>query len=152
MRRNLELKEQAELLSNNYIGRLGYISAASPYVVPITYYYDPGSNTIISYSGEGHKVKAMRKNPAVALEVDEVTSINNWKSVLVHGSFEEFKGIDAKQQLHLFSDGVKSVLNRTKELKARFLSEFSSKIYADGHPVVFRINIDEITGKLRQSG
>ena len=151
MRRNLEQKEQLELLSNKYIGHLAYISAAAPYVVAITFYYDPKSNSIISYSGEGHKIKAMRKNSAVALVVDDIESINNWKSVLVHGSFEEIQGIDAKHHLHQFSDGVKSILNRTVELKARFLREFSSKIHANGHPVVFRIKIDDITGKLRQS-
>lgn len=151
MRRNLELAEQEELLSNNYIGHLSYILTSTPYIVPITYYFDQYSNSILSYSAEGHKIKAMRKNPSVALMVDEITSVNNWKSILVHGSFEEIEGIDAKQQLHLFSDGVKSVLNRTVELKARFISEFSSKIYANGNPVVFRIKIDEITGKLRQS-
>ena len=151
MRRNLEQKEQLELLSNNYIGRLAYISAGRPYAVAITFYYEPDSNSIISYSGEGHKIKAMRKNPLVALVVDEVESINNWNSVLVHGTFEEIEGIDAKHHLHQFSEGVKNILNRTVELKARFLSEFSSKIHADGHPIVFRINIDEITGKLRKS-
>lgn len=151
MRRNLEQKEQLGLLSNNYIGHLAYISASSPYVVPITFYYEPNSNSIISYSGEGHKIKAMRKNPSVALVVDEIETVNNWKSVLVHGTFEEFQGIDAKHHLHQFSDGVKNILNRTVELKARFLSEFSSKIQANGQPIVFRINIDEITGKLRQS-
>jgi len=151
MRRNLELTEQTELLSNNYIGHLGYNLGGTPHVLPITYYFDEGSNSIISYSGEGHKITAMRKNPTVALVVDEIESIHNWKSVLVHGTFEEIQGIDAKHYLHMFSDGVKSILNRTVELKARFISEFSSKIHADGHPVVFRINIDEITGKLRQS-
>ena len=135
MRRNLIGREHIEILSNNYIGYLAYLDVASPYVVPITYHYDSATNSITSYSSEGHKIKAMRKNPAVAISVNEITSVADWQSVMVHGKFEELQGIDAKHMLH----------------EARFISEFSAKIEAEGTPIVFRINIDEITGKLRQS-
>lgn len=151
MRRNLDRKEGVELLSNNYIGHLGYISGSYPYVVPITYYYDETTNTITSYSSEGHKIVALRKNPIVSLCVDEITSVADWQSVLVHGTFEELSGIDAKHMLHEFSEGVKSILNRTKGKEAQFISEFSAKIEANKAPVVFRIKIKDITGKLRES-
>jgi len=151
MRRNLEQEEQLKLLSNNYIGHLAYISASSPYVVPMTFYYDPSTNSIISYSGEGHKTKAMRKNPSVTFVVDEITSVADWQSVQVHGTFEELQCVDAKHMLHEFSEGVKSILNRTKGKKAQFISEFSAKIEAEKIPVVFRIKINEITGKSRES-
>ena len=151
MRRKLQKKECLSILNNNYIGHLAYISGASPFVLPITYYYDSTTNSITSYSSKGHKVKAMRKNPSVALGVDEIDSVKNWRSVMVHGTFEELEGIDAKHMLHEFSQGVKNLINRTAEKEAHFISEFSSKIYADDNPVVFRININEITGKLRDS-
>ena len=151
MRRNLIGREHIEILSNNYIGYLAYLDVASPYVVPITYHYDSATNSITSYSSEGHKIKAMRKNPAVAISVNEITSVADWQSVMVHGKFEELQGIDAKHMLHEFSEGVKRILSRTGEKEARFISEFSAKIEAEGTPIVFRINIDEITGKLRQS-
>ncbi len=32
-----------------------------------------------------------------------------------------------------------------------FISEFSSKIYGQGIPIVYRIKIQEITGKFRES-
>ena len=87
MRRNLEATEHIEILSNNYVGNLAYISGASPYIVPMTYYHDSASNTITSYSSDGHKIAAMRKNPAVALIVNEITSVADWQSVQVHGTF-----------------------------------------------------------------
>ena len=151
MRRNLEATEHIEILSNNYVGNLAYISGASPYIVPMTYYHDSASNTITSYSSDGHKIAAMRKNPAVALIVNEITSVADWQSVQVHGTFEELTGIDAKHMLREFSEGVKNILSRTKGKEAQYISDFSAKIEAEEAPIVFRIKIDEITGKKRAS-
>ena len=147
MRRNLKEKEAIELLSNNYIGHLGYLSGSYPHVVPITYYYDEATHTITSYSSEGHKIDAMRKNPMVSLCVDDIRSVANWESVLVHGTFTELTGIDAKHMLRQFSEGVKSIINRAPEKNAQFISEFSAKIEKEKTPLVFRIKIEEITGK-----
>lgn len=151
MRRNLREKEGIELLENNYIGQLAYILGGHPYIVPITYYYDRDTHTITSYSSEGHKMSAMRKNPSVALGVNEITSVADWQSVMVHGTFEELQGIDAKHMLREFSEGVKRILNRTKGEETRFISDFSAKIEAEERPIIFRIKINEITGKTRMS-
>ncbi len=151
MRRNLNLKEGVELLTKNYIGHLAYISSSSPYVVPITYYYDEATHTITSYASEGHKIDAMRKNPLVSLCVDEIYSVTNWQSVLVHGTFEELSGIDAKYMLREFSYGIKHIINQTPSKNAQFISEFSAKIEKEKTPLVFRIKINEITGKKRDS-
>lgn len=151
MRRNLKEKECIELLSNNYIGHLGYLSGSYPYVVPITYYYDEATHTITSYSSEGHKIDGMRRYPMVSLCVDDINSVSDWESVLVHGTFTELTGIDAKHMLREFSEGVKSIINRTPEKNAQFISEFSAKIEKEKTPLVFRIQIEEITGKKRAS-
>lgn len=151
MRRNLEPKEGIAILENNYIGQLAYAAGANPFIVPITYYYDKATHTIISYSSVGHKLETMRKNPSIALGVSEITSVANWQSVVVHGTFEELQSIDAKHMLRQFSEGVKSILNRTRGKEAKYISEFSAKIESEKTPVVFRIKINEITGKSRES-
>lgn len=151
MRRNLDEKECKKLLEQNYIGRLAYISGGFPHIVPITYFYDSETNTITSYSSEGHKIKEMRKNTAVCLATDEISSIGNWKSVLVQGTFEELSRIDAKHMLHEFSEGVKKVIHNKNGKNPKYISEFSAKINAEDAPIVFRINITEFTGKLRSN-
>lgn len=151
MRRNLEHAENLRILSSNYIGNLAYISGASPYIVPMTYYYDRESNTITSYSSEGHKIAAMRKNNTIAFMVNQIKSVANWQTVQVHGTFEELKGIDAKNMLHEFSKGIKDILSRTKGTYPEYISEFSAKIESEGSPIVFRIKINAITGKKRES-
>ncbi|WP_299667885.1 pyridoxamine 5'-phosphate oxidase family protein [uncultured Polaribacter sp.] len=148
MIKNLSQKESADLLANNYIGYLGYIYKDCPFIVPITYFFD-GKNTIILYSSEGHKTAAMRKNQRVSLQVSEIKNIDNWDSVLAHGVFEELSGNDAKRSLHEFATGIKHLILTKEEKNLHFIGEFSSKIYKDEIPVIFKITIDEITGKNR---
>jgi len=150
MIRTLNKKEITMLLESNYIGNLSYIYRNRPFIAPITYFFDKDNNNIIGYSAEGHKVKAMRKNPNVCLSVSDIDSVNSWRSVLAHGTFIELSGSDAKAQLHEFSLGIKDLIINKEHRKLDFISEFSAKIYKNNLPVVFRIKVDELTGKIRQ--
>ncbi|RNC87742.1 MAG: flavin mononucleotide-binding protein [Winogradskyella sp.] len=149
MIKNLTKQEISYVLKSHYIGHLAYTYLGKPFVVPITYYYDEKNTTIICYSGEGHKINALRKNNNVALEVSEINSVNNWRSVLVHGQYEELKGSTAKAELHGFSLGVKDLIIKNEQRELNFISEFSSKIYKGEIPIVFKILIEDITGKER---
>ena len=146
---NLEQREIDYILENNYIGNLGYISQDKPFVVPITYYFDKEKNIIICYSGDGHKMNAMRKNSAVSLQVADIDSVIDWRSVLVHGDFELHFASAAKSYLHQFSLGVKNIITKKEHHKPDFISEFSSKIYNEEVPIVFTIKVKEITGRKR---
>jgi nitroimidazol reductase NimA-like FMN-containing flavoprotein (pyridoxamine 5'-phosphate oxidase superfamily) len=148
---DLSSNECIRVLKTNYTGHLGFISQGDPYVLPITFYYNQADNTIISYSEEGHKIKAMRINRSVSLQVEEVVSNSNWQSVLVHGTFEEIKGSNAKYLLHQFAEGVKNILNVKEHKHPEFISEFSSKTYSGGVPIVYRIKILEIKGKRKET-
>ena len=150
MFKNLEEKEKEFILENNYIGQLGYIYNKRPYVIPITYYYDRVNHAIICYSGDGHKMNAMRKNNAVSLQVVEIETIDNWRSILVHGVFEQKNGSDAKAYLHKFSLGVKEIILEKEQKKVNCISEFSNKIYKDDIPTIFLIKVEEILGKMRK--
>lgn len=151
MYKDLETKDNLFVLENNYLGHLAYVYEDMPFVVPITYFYDHESNAIICYSGEGHKMNAMRKNNRVALNVVDVNALTKWKSVMIHGTFEQLFGSDAKAYLHTFSLGIKK-LAIEKEMKSlSFISEFSSKSVGENLPMIFVIKIDAITGKMRSN-
>ena len=149
MRRSLTTKECYNILSNNYIGNLGYLYRNRPFIVPITFFYDKKQACIISYSAEGHKVKAMRKNNSICLEVAEIESVDHWRSILVHGSFQQLEGSEAKAYLHEFSLGVKDLIFEKEGRDLDFISQFSSKIYNDEIAVIYKLKIEEITGKIR---
>jgi len=145
----LEANESLQILQNNYIGRLGYIYNNRPYIVPMTYYYNQENHSLICYSAEGHKIKAMRKNNNVSFEVEEIKSVDNWKSLVIHGTYEELSGSDIRYQLHIFSLGVKKIIKVNERREVDFISEFSSKIYKNDLPITFLIRISEIIGKER---
>ncbi|WP_432410051.1 pyridoxamine 5'-phosphate oxidase family protein [Rasiella sp. SM2506] len=150
MIKTLDTKEKMLLLSSNYIGSLGYIFQNKSFVVPITYFYNKEQDNIICYSANGHKITALRKNNAVALSVTTINSMNDWKSIMVQGTYKEMKGVTAKALLHQFSLGVKDLILRKELQDMDFISQFSSKIYKDDTPIVFTINIEEITGRMRK--
>lgn len=149
MIRKLGKEECLTLFENNYIGHLAYIYQNQPYMVPMTYFFDKKLNSIICYSAEGHKINAMRKNNEVSFEVTEIESVNNWKSVLAHGTYEEVSGSEIKLKLHAFSLGVKNIIKHKENRELKFISEFSSKIYKNDLPIAFMIKIEDITGKGR---
>ncbi len=148
---NSSIAENKQILATNYIGHLAYVSGQTPQVIPITYYYDEKNNCILSYSAEGNKIRSMRQHKLVSVQVEEIQSLTNWKSVLVQGEYEELSGPDAKHLLHVFCEGVKKNIKYKIGDQPKFLEEFSSKIHESGRPIVYRIKIHDISGKERTS-
>lgn len=151
MVKNLSIDACLELLQNNHVGKLAYIYGQWPHITPITYCHDSDEKCIISYSAEGHKMHAMRSYGNVALQVDEIVTIQEWKSVLVQGQFEQLNGSSAKYYLHRFAQGVRSAIERQGGETPRFIKDFSSKLDDRGMPLVYRISITDIVGKYRRN-
>lgn len=83
----LDINEIEEVLKNNTIGHLGCSDGADVYIVPINYRYD--NDFILCYSLEGLKIHIMRKHPSVCFEVNEIKNANEWKCVVINGTYEE---------------------------------------------------------------
>ena len=150
MIRTLNQTEQFVILNTNYIGNLAYLYQGRPFVAPITYFYNQEQNTVICYSALGHKISALRKNNAVSLCVSDIVSVNDWKSVLVHGTYKEESGSTAKALLHQFSLVIKDLILKKEMRDLDFISQFSSKINMNNLPIVFTLSIEEITGRMRK--
>ena len=150
MIKDLSAARIVKILQNNYTGSLGFIAHKSPYVLPVTYYFDPEHKAVISYATEGHKTRAMRESPKVSLLVVEQDSPDRWRSVLAHGVYEELHQIDAKFYLKEFSTGVSKLLESKGIATPSAISEFSSKSDLQTDPLVYRIRISDWTGKYRE--
>lgn len=148
MTKILSSKEKKSILNKNYVGNLSYMYHNEPFVVPITYLYDEEQNHIICYSRIDHKINALRKKKAVTLSVSAINSESKLESVLVKGKYRERSGSGAKAILHQFSLGVKKIILNNQQKKLEFINEFSSKTIGNDIPVVFTIEIEEITSKL----
>ncbi|MDT7827462.1 pyridoxamine 5'-phosphate oxidase family protein [Pricia sp. S334] len=148
--KNMTTSECLQLLSENYIGRLAYISGRTPHINPITFYHDAEEKCILSYSSPGFKIQAMKKHRPVALQVDDIRSIQEWRSVLVQGNFEELEGSTAKKQLHRFAEGVQRTIAKKDGETPKFIQDFSSRLQERHIPIVYRIHITDIVGKSRR--
>lgn len=136
MIKDLSQDKSRELLRRSRIGRLGCIADGEPYVVPVNYLFD-GESAVI-HSLPGRKITAMRSNPRVCLQVDEVEDDLTWKSVLAFGTYEEIKNSDERARA-------------MSRLLACFpqLTPVESLIAYDAatpDPIVFRIRFDKVTG------
>lgn len=128
--------ESREVLTGARVGRLGCIADGEPYVVPISYYF--ADDCVYSHSLPGLKISALRKNPRACLQVDDIASDFQWRSVLVFGKYEEILKPSER------SDILNKLLQRFP-----MLTPVESAMADDGGPpliIVYRIRIDRITG------
>lgn len=84
-----ELTEQEckAILAEARVGHLACAKDGRPYVVPITFAFE--ERHIYSFSLPGQKIDWMRQNPNVCLQADAPAERREWKSVVVHGVYEE---------------------------------------------------------------
>ena len=83
----LNTEDVEALLHQQMVGRIGCQADDRIYVVPISYAYD--GTYIYGHALEGMKIFAMRKNPHVCFEVDNLKNLANWQSVISWGVYEE---------------------------------------------------------------
>ena len=131
----LSPEEARALLNASRVGRLGCVYEGGPYVVPINYVLD--GESVYIHSLPGRKVEALRANPRVCLQVDEVTDPYHWRSAIAFGDYEEVTDQTERDRA-------------VRTLYARFpnLTPVESVPVHDGQSsvVIFRIRIDEVTG------
>jgi nitroimidazol reductase NimA-like FMN-containing flavoprotein (pyridoxamine 5'-phosphate oxidase superfamily) len=126
--------ESRELLHRQTLGHLGCCEENTPYVIPINYYFD--GDHIYVHSLPGRKIRTMRANPRVCLQVDEITDAYNWHSVIAFGSFEEL--VDQAEREHMLSAMFRHLPHLTP-VESKIRSSISETI-------VFRIRIERISG------
>ena len=136
-----------EVLKRNVLGHLGCNDGFNTYVYPIHFLYD--GKFIICHSQAGDKIQVMRQNKRVCLQVDEIKNELNWKSVMIHGEFQELEEERnryyamktlVEHMLHIKIGETASLPNLVKHSE-QLLSQRNSR------PIIYRIVIDEKTGR-----
>src|SRR5262245_49675408 len=85
--------EIEQLLRTATVGRIACCahgidgSDGRPFVVPLAYGYD--GEAIYALSGVGRKIRIMRAQPLVSVEVDAAEAPDRWRSVIAEGVYEE---------------------------------------------------------------
>ena len=136
MIKNLSREESLKLLRSGRLARLGCVTDEGPYVVPVSYVFD--GECVFIHSLPGRKVAALRADPRACLQVDDIASDSQWRSVIAFGVYEEVTAPDERER----------VLGRLLK-QYPTLTPVEATIVQDAQPpnvVVFRIRVDKITG------
>lgn len=137
--------EVDEFLSKQIIGRIGCHADGFTYIVPVSYVFD--DKYFYGHTTEGMKMNILRKNPKICFEVDDITKLDNWKSVICQGEFEEI--LDEGERL----EAMKKLNSRSFPSSASTLMKlselwpFNESNSRDLEGVFFRIRILEKTGR-----
>ncbi len=93
--RNLTAVECQALLRAHHIGRLAYAYKQRVDIEPLHFVAD--GEWLYLRTGRGTKVAMLEHQPWVALEVDDVRGLFEWKSVVVHGSVQILNPADGPE-------------------------------------------------------
>jgi hypothetical protein len=131
----LKDRDARELLATQRLARLGCIAEGEPYVVPVNYAFD--GESVIIHSLYGRKIEAMRENPRVCLQVDEIQNEFKWKSVIVYGRYEEITNPSERAE----------AMNHLLRLYPSLTPVETYIVEGSGTPapIVFRVKIEKIT-------
>lgn len=141
--------EIEELLRTEVVARLGCHAEGRTYVVPITYAYD--GDSFIIQSEDGLKLRMMRQNPRVCVEVDHVDDLANWRSVVSWGRFEELLGPAATAALVLLRERLRPFsVSETSHVGAELAEGETPVRSGNGHASVYRIHLFEKTGRFER--
>ena len=135
----LNQEENEQILRTQQIGRLGVTDGERVYVFPVCYGYDGDSLVLVSRIGL--KIQLMRVHPAVCLEVESIESPARWRTVMVHGRFEEITGPEER-------DAALALIAAQGDVTA----PWSIAPYLGGpeEMIVYRIRRHEQTGRFEQ--
>jgi uncharacterized protein len=90
----------------------------------------------------------MRKNPLVCVEVEELTSNNDWTTVIILGRYEELRNIPEFENQRIRAHRLLS--SRPMWWQPAYAAG-TTRDRDNGEPVYFRINVGKITGHRAES-
>ena len=140
--RELSEPECLALLGRNHVGRLAFAHGNRVDIEPI--HYVSWDGWIFGRTAAGTKLEAMKHRPFVAFEVDEVRSIFDWKSIVVHGT------------IYLLPADGAPIERQEFERAVDMLRAFMPQAMTDIDPVpwrstIFGLHIGEMSGRLAET-
>lgn len=91
--------------------------------MPLAYGYD--GECLYAHSGPGTKIRMMRANPLVTIEVDEATAADRWSSVVAEGTYEELTdpGLRDQALTVIYPDGAPDLGAQTIVFRIRLTAK-----------------------------
>jgi uncharacterized protein len=138
----LSPKECAALLQRVHVGRLACASHDQPYIVPVQFSFDPDRGCLYSFATLGQKIRWMRTNPLVCVEIDEIVDKDHWQTVVLFGKYEEIR------TQHDRADAERRAQAAFEQRQEWWLPGAARLQSGDPEPpVLYRIRIERMTGR-----
>lgn len=139
--RELSEAECMTLLGRNHVGRLAFAHDSRVDIEPI--HYVSWDGWIFGRTSEGAKLDALKRRPWVAFEVDEVRSIFDWKSIVVHGTIYFLPADGAPIERQEFERAVDM-------LRAFMPESLTSDDPVPWRTTVFGLHIAQVSGRVAE--
>lgn len=137
-----------QFLRSQFVGRIGCYAHHKTYVVPITYVFE--DNFIYAHTKKGMKTEWMELNPRVCFEVDQIDNLTTWRSVILWGTYEPLTGKEAEGVLQMLVNRIMPVAASETSLPRHSLDRPHAPISPDLEMVIFRIRIEERSGRFER--
>jgi len=148
---DLKPAEIEALLHSELVARIGCHADGNTYVVPITYAYD--GEGIIGHSIDGMKVRMMRQNPKVCIEIDHMENPSIWQSVIAWGTYEELTGDDAERAMGVLMERFAPLMTSETSQPTDSEHGMDQAMLSRGErpqAVIYRIRLTEKTGRFER--
>lgn len=139
----LDRKQIDRLLHSEVAGRIGVHADGRTYVVPVSYVYD--GDAVYVHSPDGLKVRMLRSAKEVCFEVDKITDLGNWQSVIAWGRYEELTGDLATAAMNLLATRLAPIAS------SETAGPSGPGATAPASSIAFRIRLTERTGRYEKS-
>jgi nitroimidazol reductase NimA-like FMN-containing flavoprotein (pyridoxamine 5'-phosphate oxidase superfamily) len=145
----LNARQIDQILRSEVVGHLGCSADGKVYVTPISYVYD--GERIYGHAAAGMKLRMLRANPQVCVQVDHIENLANWVSVIVWGAYEELSGDDEKEAMRLFLDRMEPLQASETALSPHRAPVGVPALDQQGQSMVFyRITLTERSGRFEK--
>jgi nitroimidazol reductase NimA-like FMN-containing flavoprotein (pyridoxamine 5'-phosphate oxidase superfamily) len=132
-----------DLLARTPLCRLACAHEGQPYVTPIHCAYN--DNCLYGFSRFGQKIAWMRASPLVCVEADELTSLQDWATVIVLGKYEELPNTP---QYEVFRKRAYELLQRRPVWwEPAYVKTVHHEKSRPMEFIYFRIHINQISGQ-----
>jgi nitroimidazol reductase NimA-like FMN-containing flavoprotein (pyridoxamine 5'-phosphate oxidase superfamily) len=133
--------ECREILARATLAKLGCSLEDQPYVVPVGIAYE--ADYIYVFSTFGKKIRWMRTNPKVCVQIDELTGQSEWASVIATGEYQELH----EPQFTDERDHARRLLEKRNLWWLNALAERRTELPDEKiKPIFFRIRIGAVSG------
>jgi nitroimidazol reductase NimA-like FMN-containing flavoprotein (pyridoxamine 5'-phosphate oxidase superfamily) len=135
-----------EILSRASMAHLGCSLNDQPYVIPVGIAYE--ADYIYVFATMGQKIKWMRSNPKVCVQIDEIRSQSDWVSVIANGDYQELP----EPQFEHERAHARALLQKRHHWWLNAMAERRVRLRDEEiKPLFFRIQISSVTGLRGQS-